>query len=447
MKKSAFSTAAIMTFLLTLIAVDNAYAVPSFARQTGLDCMACHTAFPELTQMGRDFKLRGYTMGGGETKMPLPLAAMVMADATNIAKSKNANGDYMAANSNGQDRNNELVVPQVSLFYGGKIYGNLGMFMQVTYDGTNLPQDKGVATNTAMDNTDIRYADSKMIADKELIYGVTLNNNPSVQDIWNSTSAWGFPYASSAVAPAPSASTLLDGGLSQMVAGLSAYAMWNDMIYVEAGAYQTAPKNGVLSFLGWNNGGANPVVHGNAPYGRIALQHDFGDHYLMVGSSMMTTSVKQDGTDKLDTHHDWSVDAEYQYNYDKHYVTATASKIWEKANLDASQFLGNADNSSDSITTTKVKASYYYDHKYGASLGYVTTSGNVDVKKYTDSANGSPDSSYSIAEFDYLPISQVKFSLSYTMYDKFNGAKTNYDNAGRNASDNNTLYLVGWFMF
>ena len=89
MKKSAFSTAAIMTFLLTLIAVDNAYAVPSFARQTGLDCMACHTAFPELTQMGRDFKLRGYTMGGGETKMPLPLAAMVMADATNIAKSKN----------------------------------------------------------------------------------------------------------------------------------------------------------------------------------------------------------------------------------------------------------------------------------------------------------------------------------------------------------------------
>ena len=33
------------------------------------------------------------------------------------------------------------------------------------------------------------------------------------------------------------------------------------------------------------------------------------------------------------------------------------------------------------------------------------------------------------------------------MYNKFNGASDNYDGAGRNASDNNTLYLLSWINF
>ena len=35
-------------------------ALPTFARQTGMSCTACHTAFPELTSFGRDFKMTGY---------------------------------------------------------------------------------------------------------------------------------------------------------------------------------------------------------------------------------------------------------------------------------------------------------------------------------------------------------------------------------------------------
>src|SRR5487761_2504434 len=38
------------------------WAVPSFARQTGMACAACHTVFPELTPFGRDFKLNGYVL-------------------------------------------------------------------------------------------------------------------------------------------------------------------------------------------------------------------------------------------------------------------------------------------------------------------------------------------------------------------------------------------------
>src|SRR5579863_10211074 len=54
-----------------------AQAVPSFARQTGQPCAACHTAFPELTAFGRRFKLNGYTLEGGDAKLP-PVALMIM---------------------------------------------------------------------------------------------------------------------------------------------------------------------------------------------------------------------------------------------------------------------------------------------------------------------------------------------------------------------------------
>jgi len=46
-----------------LIALPHsALAVPSYARQTGLACEACHTVFPQLTPFGRTFKASGYTL-------------------------------------------------------------------------------------------------------------------------------------------------------------------------------------------------------------------------------------------------------------------------------------------------------------------------------------------------------------------------------------------------
>ena len=38
-----------------------AHAVPSFARQTGFECVACHVSWPELTSVGRQFNLGAYT--------------------------------------------------------------------------------------------------------------------------------------------------------------------------------------------------------------------------------------------------------------------------------------------------------------------------------------------------------------------------------------------------
>jgi len=70
------SSVLVLAIACVVLAPSHAYALPSFARQTDLQCPACHTNFPELTPTGRTFKLMGYTFGGGESKIP-PFSAMV----------------------------------------------------------------------------------------------------------------------------------------------------------------------------------------------------------------------------------------------------------------------------------------------------------------------------------------------------------------------------------
>ena len=67
--------------------------------------------------------------------------------------------------------------------------------MQGTYDE--------VPRSFHWDNMDIRYANTGSLVDRELVYGVSLNNNPTVNDVWNSTPAWGYPYLASGLTPEP----------------------------------------------------------------------------------------------------------------------------------------------------------------------------------------------------------------------------------------------------
>ena len=70
-----------------------------------------------------------------------------------------------------------------------------------------------------------------------------------------------------------------------------------------------------------------------------------------------------------------------------------------------------------------------------------------DARVTVDVVTIAPDVSGYVAEVNYLPWLNTKLQLQYVRYSKFNGASNNYDGFGRNASDNDTLYLVGWLMF
>ncbi len=201
---------------------------PTYARQTGLACSACHTHFPELTATGRAFKLNGYvfrrteSLEGknpeGQQSLLLNLVAPVsLMFQTSYTSTKKA----LPGTQNGT----VLFPDQLSLFTGGEITPHVGGFLQVTFD----PQSGQIG----VDNADFRFATHTTVLSKRATFGLSANNNPTVQDVWNSTPAWGFPYGSSAVAPTPGAATLIDGTLGQQVAGLTAYTMWNDRVYGE----------------------------------------------------------------------------------------------------------------------------------------------------------------------------------------------------------------------
>ena len=415
-------------FLLVAVGASSAYAIPSFARQTGLSCDACHAGgmFPALTQVGRQFKLNGYTMGGGHTKMPLPLAAMIQ-----VGLSSTSTGANGAQSANGVNENNKVGFPQMSIFYGGKIYGHVGALIQVTYDSSDLPQ--GLTTQRIRaDNSDIRYANHTNFMGDNLIYGVSLNNSPTVQDVYASTPTWGFPWA----APNDTGNGAIAGpmiaGLGQQVVGLSAYALYNDFVYVEFGGYQdTQYRNGILKNMGFNDaGGITGYVSGTAPYARIAFQKYIGSNFFMIGGYGMDTNIAQSGTTKLDKYTDVAIDGEYQYIEGKNALTVAARNTWENQTLNGSK----ASSTTGTLSVFSSMATYVYDSTYGASIGY----GNVTS---TGVAAGQDSSSYT-AQLNYFPMQNIRLVAQYQGY-----LKTASKTDAADTTDYNTLSLGAWFMF
>lgn len=456
--------------------IGEAAAVPSFARQTGQECPACHVSWPELTPYGRYFKLTGYTIGktffstssDGLKFDYVPMAAMAQASVTSI-KNNTVTDPSTGETSSAISRQNSLVFCCASLFLATKVNDYIGGFVQWTYNNLATSADGTLGGHSNIDNTDIRAAYTYAPADAaipEWIFGATLNNNPTMQDAWNSTPAWGYPYTASPVAIAPATHTIIDGGLAQQVAGLGAYAYWQKTLYFEFSNYRTANVVGNVLRAGLPyqiSGGVHAINNFN-PYWRVAYTYDWGVNSLMIGGYGMTANVYPDNlntTTPTDRFRDAALDAQYQYITDEHTFTAQTTYIWEKQSYNASypitQDTGSGygagptpANPSDTLRTFKLKGSYYYDRKYGATLAYFQTTGSADGGLYgTDSGGNalSPNTNGYIIELDYLPLQNLRLLLQYTGYGKFNGARNNYDGTGRNAKDNNNLFFDVWVAF
>jgi len=98
------------------------------------------------------------------------------------------------------------------------------------------------------------------------------------------------------------------------------------------------------------------------------------------------------------------------------------------------------------LNSENLVASYFWRREIGATVGLFNTAGSSDMT-YFGSANGKPDSSWGNVEVDYVPWLNVKLGLQYTAYAKFNGASSNYDGNGRNASDNNFIFGYLWIAY
>jgi len=437
--------------LVLAFSVDQVQAVPSLARQTGMDCSACHTVFPQLTPFGRKFKLTGYTISKNTDKKyewPPPVSAMAQASFTHLSKDlpPSAVPAFSGANNNWDFQT-------ASVFYAGRIYGSLGAFSQGTYNG--------VTKQFTIDNNDIRFAKTTELFNKDLIYGITLNNNPTVQDVFNTVPAWEFPFAASPVNLVPTAATVIEGALAQKAAGGGIYAFWNDLLYLEGSAYVKANSGPMV----WMGLGAQPfhainVLNGVAPYWRAYLYHQWKKMNIMVGTFGLVANIFPNGQSQgpFNRFTDAGFDVQYQYLDDPHIVTLRSTFIheWQTLGAGSNIAIGTAQNLRNTLNSYKINGSYYYRTKnygtIGGTIGYFYVGGTADNILYapasgTGSKNALPNSNGFIFELDYnpkAPFNRAQFSLQYTVFTQFNGGYGNYDGFGRNTSGNNTLYLLMW---
>ncbi|WP_018607084.1 hypothetical protein [Uliginosibacterium gangwonense] len=454
-------------------------ALPIFARQTGQNCVACHAGgqFPELTPYGRAFKLTGYTLG---ERTALPVAFMAVLTGTKVRNTNDPNGNSTA---DFPAKNRSVIFNTASLFLGGKITDNLGAFIQVTNNNYDHLSQDGVTWKNKFysDNTDLRYADRLIGENHDLIFGFSVNNNPSVSDVWNSAPAWGYDVVPAsawggAVGKIPQ-SPMLAGALAQKVVGLSSYAYWNKMVYAEFAAYRTA--NNSLSALsrGYTTRDQSlPLLSGITPYWRLALTHEWGAHNAMLGVMGLSAKQHTDATDSSSPtwkYNDIGIDAQYQYLLDPHTVTTEVSYLHERIHYDSATAgqpgaydaafattLQSLSNSSDTLGLFRVKTAYTYQAKYGGSIAFFNLTGSYNSARQTgvgsdptggdtlpslsNNITGKPDTRGWTMEVFWLPVQYARVGLQYTLFNRYQGASNNYDGWGRRAKDNNTVFFYVW---
>ena len=393
------------------------------------------------------FKLNGYTLtsmstigqpGDSGTVESLklatipPVAAMVVTGLTSTSRAQPGTQNFAAS------------FPQeLSIFLAGQITPNVGTFTQFTYAGAD--------GSIGIDNVDFRWARHTSLANRDILIGLTLHNNPTVQDVWNTVPAWNFPFMSSEAAPAPAASTLIDGGLGQQVAGLGAYSLYASTLYTEFTAYRSAPQ-GASEPLGES---ATNVTKGVIPYWRVALQHAWPSTYGMIGTYGFAARLFPEGvTGPTNNYTDAAVDAQIEHKATVGMWIGRAAYIHERQTLAgfAAAEPAEAENLHETLSTFRANVTFEPSLRYALSAGYFQTTGTSDNVLFapaavTGSRTGSPDSRGAIGELAVNPWQNLRFGAQYVFYNRFNGESTNYDAAGRSASDNNTLFLYMWLAF
>ena len=433
-------------------------AIPAFAQQTGQPCVSCHIGAygPQLTPIGRAFKIGGYTQGGGEgVAASIPLSLMLITSFNNTASAVPA--DQVAQH---YGANNNFSLDQVSGFIGGGIGQHSGGLMQFTWTDVD---------NTAhVDNVDLRpYTTVFDVGGKELRIGTTLNNTPTVQDPYNSTFAWGFPYVLSSLAPAPAANVMLAAGLGQSAIGYTVYAWYDNKLYLEGGAYDTLSP---WSLARMGNGFGIGSTTSPAPYLRVAYEWQWGNNAAHVGA--IVHARRRQSLDRSLRHDQRGRQPTITPTTRSMAVTSFSAMapIWRPCRRSMCTKIRTCARPPAAAgwprNTASISSAPMFrigiQNTYGITLGWQKTWGPANPLLYapgelTGSNNSKPNSNAFIIEADWVPFGKdtslwapflnLKLGVQYTAYTQFNGGSNNYDGSGRNASDNNTLLAFAWMIF
>jgi hypothetical protein len=440
-----------IALLVSAVCVSpGAYALPSFARQTGQSCAACHVngQWPQLTPWGRFFKLSGYTAGkqliDKEGLNYMPAGVFGQVGATWATQPNNSLGQPVVT-QNG--------LPEAYAFTGEiatKLTDYLGVFYEYQV-GNQFPGWKG-----ASGPVDVRAVHFFHPGGNELLVGIDSNNNPTVQDVWNSTPSWGYPFYGSPQALSGPATPMISS-LGQQSGSVGVYALLNREWYVEVSMYRVA-----TDFFRWMSagtafqaGGEN-YLSGYNPYWRAYWTKERGPHSLMVGTFGMQSSVYPNSAapgGPANVFTDYGFDSQYQYLGETHKLTLRASYIYEDQRWNASFPLAASSTFTGNLKSLNLNGSYGYGDHWIFNAAYFSNNGANNAALYAVTAasgaqlTSSPNTSGYVLEADRLITQNLQATIQYKGFVKFSGLTNNIDGLGRNASANNTLWLTLFFAF
>jgi len=476
-KRMAYGALGLLS--LAVFAPKSSFAIPSFARQTGLACDVCHTVFPHLTPFGREFKLHGYTYdysalikmvrqaakkrAAEEGGMPdLVINKIPMVSVRIAGVWANQDGGSMVGHgrvTGGQGafsypagyptKDTFNLVKGDSLYIAGEITPHLGAWVEI--GGWN---DSGGSASLAGYNVILNSGDHT-VDNKNFTYGLSFENMVGFDDVGQAGPGnWGMTDLQNVLS---THNTLFDPFGATPVEGAEAYAMLgnftNGGIYGNIGLY--APSNG-------NDEGTPPTdTAGGSPgsgswhgakhadvYADIEYWlPGFKNIYSMIGAfgyfgqEKMESPASQYYSDNVD---DYGLEAQAQYIGGKNLVEffGEVQKQHDSEFYGTDQWTGYTYSTGTSVNRTgfALKADYYYERTYGIYAKYMYAhSGTVQDLDYSGYILG----------VSWYPWQNVNVRVERMMWSKYHPGQVQYGSVGDrpSASDFDVTAVKVMYLF
>ncbi len=267
-----FNKGKMLLIAMALLPLSVLEANPGFARQMGMECMACHNqTMNQLNSFGRQFAASGFTMSMGNQSMidgttmklglPSALNASVLLKARYQKSDPETSKQYADV---GKERGNLELWKVSKLFLGGKVAENVGALMKVDYAGFGgkaifaYELGSGYAGISAFSDDDFGPFAGNEYYNTGLYAPLRLFDNRKASNAAQATELGHGPAT-----------------------GVQAY-YGGDILYVMGGAYVPASSeyNGL------------DVGTSAIPIGRIAVAPTIGEWTVMVGAYGLSGTAK-----------------------------------------------------------------------------------------------------------------------------------------------------------
>jgi hypothetical protein len=376
--------------------VEEASAVPAFARQTGRPCSGCHGIWPRLTAAGRDFKVAGYTTVADD----YPRIQKDNLDLLRFSSPPLAVSIISLPYSKVGGQSAEMVIPdQVYFYFAGRLAPEIGAFI--------VPQWYSDTGQFSLDR--VKLAGATKIGDN-IVGLVLLKSDVGGADPYNTIRFSAYQTVSK---PAIFTPTRGGGDLFQFAdtdniqnrGVLVNGKFFSNMIYAAAGMFK---------------GDSNAADVGSDPpdyFGRLVFEYALtGETTASVGGFSYEGKQNYDHSAVLgpiyqDKIRRSGADFQWQTDSTPHLVEAVAVYMSAK---DTGAWDGASGFSDVKFTGYYAELSYFYNRKYGVTVGHDA------VKSAQDESLDKKGPTFNLA---YLPWLNTKIALEYSVFHLADGVK------------------------